>query len=162
MSKISPPFVRSAYNYDAMAVSDETGLFCDDESLTQQNFADECDINRIVETFTRTGDLPNKATLPPNFGDFTDARDFHSALNSVLAAQEAFMSLSPEIRTRFGNDPARLISFLEDEFNRPEAVKLGLVNPYSSPIPPERSQEAGGGGVGGASKKPTTEAPTEP
>lgn len=161
MTKISAPFVRSPYNYDAMAVSDETGLLCKDESLAQQHFADECDINRIVDTFTRTGELPNKALLPSNFGDFTDARDFHSALNSVLAAQEAFMSLSPEIRSRFGNDPARLIAFLNDEFNRPEAIKLGLVNPYSA-APPSAPQNAGAGGVAEPSQKATPEAPTGP
>ena len=50
MSKIVPPFVRSPFNYDAMAVSNETGLSCPEDTLTQQNFAEECDINRIVET----------------------------------------------------------------------------------------------------------------
>lgn len=89
MAKVSAPFVRSPYNYDVMLASDEAGLRCEDESLAQQNFRDECDINTIVRTFTRTGELPN-ATLPPQFGDFSGVCDFHSALNSVFAAQEAF------------------------------------------------------------------------
>ena len=44
------------------------------ESLTQQHFADECDINNIISNFDRTGFLVDP-TLPvgrsPQFGDFT-------------------------------------------------------------------------------------------
>lgn len=127
MSKVVVPFVRSAYNYDREAVSVETGLLCQDDTLAQQNFRDECDINTIVSTFTRTGDLP-EAPLPPQFGDFSDVSDFHSALNQVLAAQEAFLALSPDVRSRFGNDPQQLMNFIADEKNFDEAVTLGLIS----------------------------------
>lgn len=138
MAKISVPFVRSAYNYDVASVSDETGLRCEDESLAQQNFRDECDINVMIQTFTRNGEVP-QPSLPPRFGDFTGVRDFHSALNSVLAAQEAFLGLSPELRSRFGNDPQNLIMFLEDPANKAEAVELGLVVDKDLSTPATRS-----------------------
>ena len=35
--------------------------------------------------------------------------------------------MSADIRERFKNDPAEMISFLEDENNLPEAIKLGMV-----------------------------------
>ena len=41
-------FTRSAFNYDVDAVSKDTGFVSDEESLTQQNFKDECDINTIL------------------------------------------------------------------------------------------------------------------
>ena len=47
------PFVRNPYNYDMDQVSQETGLKCEDPSLTQQHCRDECDINVIVERFWR-------------------------------------------------------------------------------------------------------------
>jgi phage internal scaffolding protein len=39
------------------------------------------------------------------------------------------MALPAQIRSRFDNDPAKLIDFLENEQNHDEAIKLGLVNP---------------------------------
>jgi len=43
--------VRGPFQYDADAVSDETGLRCEDESLTVQADRDDVDINFIVERF---------------------------------------------------------------------------------------------------------------
>ena len=48
MGKFVPVFLRAFNNYDMGAVSDETGLRCEDASLTKQSFAEECDINTIV------------------------------------------------------------------------------------------------------------------
>ena len=59
------PFVRNPYNYDMAAVSQETGLKCQDPSLAQQHMKDECDINVIVERFGVTGQLPG-APLEPS------------------------------------------------------------------------------------------------
>lgn len=162
MAKISVPFVRSPYNYDSAAASIESGLCCQDDSLAQQNFKDECDINTIVNTFARTGELPS-GSLSPQFGDFTNIRDFHSALNSVLAAQEAFMTLDPAIRARFDNDPQNLMDFLSVPENRTEAEELGLVV-QASPAPEgaaARAKRPSGVGAGGTPAKPTPEASGE-
>lgn len=152
MAKVSPPFVRSAYNYDTMAASNESGLDCQDDSLAQQHFRDDCDINVIVNTFVRTGELPDPRVMP-QFGDFSGVRDFHSALNQVLEAQEAFLQLSPQVRARFNNDPGALIDFLNDDANYDEAVKLGLAvapsvgqdlsTPDAARSPTKRSRAAG-------------------
>ena len=122
------PFLRTAYNYDLDAASNESGLHCEDASLTQQHFKDECDINNILRQFNVTGLLPEN-TLSPRYGDFTGISDYHSALNQVIAAEDEFMRLPANIRARFNNDPAQLIDFLEKSDNKDEAIKLGLVNP---------------------------------
>jgi len=127
------PFLRTPYNYDVDKVSDETGLTCPEPTLAQQNFKDECDINYIVRQFGLTGELPGKP-LSPQYGDFTGVLDYHSAVNAVLAAQDDFMELPAQMRSRFNNDPAELIDFLSNEGNREEAIKLGLVaKPISEP-----------------------------
>ena len=59
MSKVVAPFVRSPYNYDMSAVSDETGLCCEDESLAIQSAKEDADINTIVRRFGLTGELPS-------------------------------------------------------------------------------------------------------
>lgn len=120
-------FVRSPYNYDRDAVSHETGLACDDPSRTQQQFLEEADINTIVRQFGLTGQLPQDLAVPQS-GDFSNVVDFQSAMNVVRAAEESFMELPGEIRARFANDPGRFLAFVNDESNRDEAVKLGIVN----------------------------------
>lgn len=127
MAKINQPFLRTPYNYDAMAVSNETGLKCEEETLAQQQFKDECDINNIMERFGLTGELP-ASPLPPQYGDFSGVLDYHSAMNAVLAAQDAFAELPATMRARFENDPYQLIRFLDDPNNRDEALALGLID----------------------------------
>lgn len=120
-------FVRGLYNYDADAASEEAGLKIDEsESVTQQQFAEEVDINTIVKRFGLTGELPNGVAMPVS-GDFTGVADFQSAMNVVRQAQEAFMELPAEVRYRFSNDPARVVEFLDNPENRDEAIKLGIV-----------------------------------
>lgn len=125
MSKNSV-FLRTPYNYDTDAASNESGLACEEPSLAQQHYKDECDINNILRQFNITGLLP-ESPLSPRFGDFTGIGDYHTALNRVMAAQNEFEALPAQIRARFNNDPAQLIEFLDDEKNRPEAEQLGLV-----------------------------------
>lgn len=126
MSQIVEVFLRSPFNYDRDQASDEAGLANDMPSMTQQSFAEDADINVIVERFGLTGQMPEP--LNPQYGDFSQVGDFQSAMNAIADAQSGFMSLPAALRARFGNDPAQLISFLEDPANRSEAVSLGLVN----------------------------------
>ena len=108
---IKAPFLRTPYNYDTNAASNESGLHCEDATLTQQHYKDETDINNILRQFNITGLLPEN-TLSPRYGDFSGISDYQSALNAVIAAESDF----------------ELINFLENDQNYDEAVKLGLVN----------------------------------
>lgn len=126
------PFIRSAYNYNMDEASLESAIEIDssikEENLTHQSFKEECDINTIVERFGLTGQLPDDIRMPLT-GDFTEVvNDYQTALNMVIAADNEFMKLPANIRERFRNDPAELISFLENEQNRDEAERLGIVN----------------------------------
>jgi len=129
------PFVRNPYNYDMALVSQETGLACKDPSLAQQHMKDECDINLIVERFGVTGQLPVRA-IEPSYGDFSGVSDYHTALNKIRAADEAFMALPAKLRAKFDHDPNALLNFLENEANRNEAIELGLIDgePVAQPI----------------------------
>lgn len=133
MIKKHEMFLRTPYNYDTDAASNESGLACEEPSLAQQHYKDECDINTILERFNITGLLP-QSPLSPRYGDFTGIGDYHTALNRVFAAQQEFEALPAPIRARFDNDPAKLIEFLEDENNRPEAEELGLVEKAAAEV----------------------------
>lgn len=151
-SSVTIPFIRTTYNYDMLAASDESGLKCEDVSLTQQSSKEECDINVILANVARGASLAESSKAPV-FGDFTgSANDLHEALNLVCDAQERFDTLPANIRARFYNDPANLLAFLEDGSNLDEAVKLGLVSSSEdlSIDPPAAHQ---GGKAGGAVEK---------
>jgi len=126
-------FLRTPYNYDKDAASNESGLHCEDASLAQQHFKEECDINTILQKFNITGLLPEQP-LSPRYGDFTGIGDYHTAMNRVLAVQQEFGALPAQIRARFNNDPAQLIEFLENSENRPEAEELGLVEKAAAEV----------------------------
>ena len=125
---INKVFLRTPYNYDIDEVSDETGLKCKGPSRTQQHMKDECDINRIVDRWLRTGDL-GAIDKSVRYGDFTGVGDYHSLCNRGLQSRHDFFSLPEHIRVRFGGDPAKLLAFLEDPKNREEGEKLGLLKP---------------------------------
>jgi len=126
--KISAPFLRTPYNYDTVAATNESAIACEDASLAQQHYRDECDINNILRQFNVTGLLP-ESPLPPKYGDFTGISDYKTALDRIIAADEVFFDLPAELRARFDNEPNNLIEFLDNEQNRAEAEKLGLVAP---------------------------------
>jgi phage internal scaffolding protein len=145
MSKI---FLRSLGNYDSDKVSVETGLVCEDPSLAQQSFRDECDINNILERFNVTGQLPVNP-LQPQFGDFSGVTDYQTALNAVLDAQESFDALPARVRERFANDPAAFVDFCLDTANRDEMKALGLIEgapegDFKSPNEPGTGEAAQG------------------
>lgn len=119
---------RTGFNYDRDAASNESGLECKDESLAIQSAEDESNINTIVRRFGLTGQLPDDVRMPQS-GDFTGVPDFHTAMNLVRAAQEEFLRVPAHIRARFANDPQAFMHFLEDDSNRAEAEKLGLLKP---------------------------------
>jgi len=119
---------RNGYNYDRDKASLETGLKCPEESLTKQSFTEEADINTIVRRFNLTGQLPENIRQPV-YADFENAFDFHSAMNAIRAAQESFDAMPADLRARFHNDPGEFVDFVNDNDNRAEAEKMGLVLP---------------------------------
>lgn len=131
---------NTGFNKDNDAVSLSAGFECVGESLAVQSAEEESNINTIVRRFGISGELPNNLRMPQS-GDFTGLPDFHAAMNLVRQAQEEFVRVPAEIRAKFNNDPARFMSFLDDESNYDEALKLGLVKPR--PVPPSGTPEGG-------------------
>lgn len=111
------------------------GLTCSKDSPVQQHFKESTDINNIVDNYTRTGML--NGSQNPVYDDFSDSFDFLEAQNKVIAARNAFSSLDSKLRSRFSNNPAKLLDFLADSNNKDEAIKLGLISePEPLPEPP--------------------------
>lgn len=131
------PFLRTQYNYDMAEASKESGLACLDPSMAQQQFCEESNINFIVDRYGLNGELPADVRVP-QYGDFTGVGDYQSALNAVREADASFMELPAKVRSRFDNDPQKLLEFVANDANRAEAVSLGLVPELAPPVEPAK------------------------
>lgn len=124
--------LRSAFSYDHDAVSMANGLSCPESTLTQQNTAEQTDINYIVAQFTRTGILPQAKQLP-TYGDFTGVSDYRQALDLIRESDNMFQNLPSEARKHFNNSPADFLDYMLNEPQQALIDKLGLSDYVDTP-----------------------------
>lgn len=115
---------KTIYNYKS-----PKGIVNNGASMTQSQFKDECDINKIMDRYFRTGCLsdPLNQLKPGTYGDFSEMGDYMENMNKIVQAREMFDALPSKVRERFGNNPGVMIEFVMDPDNREEAKKLGLL-----------------------------------
>lgn len=106
-----------------------------DKSLTHQSARDEVDIKRILA----------RGIMPPDpeqltFADVSEGMDFRTMMDTVASVHNSFSMLPSETRSRFHNDPAKLLDFVADPENEDEAIKLGLLPKPEIPQPVEDQQ----------------------
>lgn len=133
--------------YDTEA-DEKAGEACitifEDESLTQQQFAEDCDLNVLAYRFGLSGKpLPVEAIDPSYYGDLSDVPDLRTALDLVNDAKNKFLELPSKLRNRFDNSPAKLWAFVNDPENADEAVRLGLLARFQDETPPPEPAEPG-------------------
>jgi len=104
------------------------------KAMTKQSFKDECDINKIMAKFQKTGVLNHYAAHAPEYLD-VPAIDYLDAQLIISSANSMFAELPSSVRKRFNNSPDQFLDFIQDPKNHEEAVKLGLANPLSNPEP---------------------------
>ncbi len=131
------------------------GITFPDDGLTKQAFKDECDINNVMRRFEKDGVLEHVNKFQGDYGDFAAVQDYHTSLNEVLDASEAFNSLPAKMRKKFNNDPGEFLEFVTDDRNRDEMREMGLLS-ASATEPPE---DAPGGPAVSPAPQPT---PPEP
>lgn len=100
---------------------------------TQRQFADMCDINKIMESYNCGESITHLNRKVGRYGDFSNIPNYQSALETVQRAQEAFMALPAKTRNRFQNDPQELLNFCSDSNNYNEAIELGLISKPANP-----------------------------
>lgn len=96
------------------------------ETRTVQYEKDKCDINNILKKYQATGLIDHVSRYNGDYSDLGGVQDYHSSLNQVLEAQNAFDSLPSSIRNKFSNDPGQFLAFVSDANNMDEMVELGL------------------------------------
>lgn len=107
-------------------------------SRTIKSQAYETDINNMVKGITpftqriRPGFYIDETILPYNY---------EAQFNAVLQAQEAFMLLPPDVRSKFDNDPALLADALGDFSRHDELRSLGVLPPLTTNDPVAKPQK---------------------
>jgi len=133
---MSKTFIRTAYNDPYV----DTGVkFVDidgvpEKSLTVQSEVEECDINVIVDRYTKSGLLP-VMNQSPVYGDVTDAASYQEAMNIVIEAEKAFNSLPAKYRKEFENNPAQFLDFMNNPENEEKMREWGLLPQIEAPEP---------------------------
>lgn len=123
--------------YNARAVSDSVAVDTGRETLVQQQFANEVDVNTIVRRFGVTRQMPSGPSGGV-YGDFTGITDFESASAAVERAREGFMSLDAGVRERFGNDPGAYLDYVSGLTDEELGPEVGGPAPVAlvAPVPP--------------------------
>ena len=119
------------------------------EGLTKQSFKDECNINKIMAKFQRTGMINHYSKHAPQYMNIP-AIEYHEALNMIAEANSMFAELPSSVRDKFANDPEKFLEFVQNPKNNDELVEMGLANPPLSSQEPDPPT------------KPSATAPTEP
>lgn len=96
------------------------------KSLTKQSFTDECDINKIMAKYQKTGTLTHINNRPPRYEDVSQIGDFREAQEKVAIGKSMFAILDAQTRERFGNDPANFFEFASDPENERQVLEMGF------------------------------------
>ncbi len=126
--------IRSAYDGSRVEVLTGGG-----DSMTREAFADELDINKIVERYARGGQLP-LTTADARYGDVSEVNDYKSALDFVFAAKGQLRDLPVAAREQLSSDPEAYWLRLDAAVDREGLVDLGLlealppVDPIVDPV----------------------------
>lgn len=114
------------------------GLFAIDvggKSRTKQEFIDDCDVNRIIDRFHKTGQLPAPRGTP-SYMDVSAVPTLQEALQVMSDAEAAFARLPAKVRAEFQNDPMEFVKFASDKENEDRMREFGLLEPLPAPRVP--------------------------
>jgi hypothetical protein len=139
---VVPPPPNAFYDFNkstapAAAVPQDTRAFPVGPTLTRQEFADECDINVLMERYQNRdiGAIMRAAGEPAYY-------DFASMPNTLMGfmkltqdAENAFMTLPAQVRREFDNDPIAFVDYASDPSNLDQMRSWGLAPPAPSAPP---------------------------
>lgn len=106
------------------------------DGKTVQSEKDNCDINKIMSRYNKTGRLPELIKQNPIWGDFSRSRELQDAFVIVEKAQLQFNALDADVRNEFENDPVKFLEFVENPANEKRLVEMGLAKEKPKPNEP--------------------------
>lgn len=119
----------------AVSNGEDFATYPEGDSMTRQEFAEECDINNIMKGYNvqDIGALMRQG-MEANYVDFskmpTTLMDF---MDLQFQAEEAFMTLPADVRKQFDNDPMQFVEYGANPENVEQMRKWGLAEPAKTP-----------------------------
>lgn len=107
-------------------------------SLTRQEFAEECDINTIMERYEKTGAISHVNRAEPVYLDTTLYPGLQASMDAFREAGVAFNALPAVVRREFDNDPQKFVEFAVNPENLGRMREWGLAAPEKLPDAPMR------------------------
>jgi len=136
LKAVEPIIIRSTYSPKY-----QCGLSFEGEvSLTHQSPSAECDINAIMARYQKTGVIDHVQRRTPQYGDFSQVKDYRENYQMILNAQESFMALPAHVRARFENDPALFLDYVQNPENLDGIRQLGLLMDTSNVVPTPKGE----------------------
>lgn len=106
------------------------------DSVTQQCFKQECDINFILSKARKTGLIDHVNMYKGDYSDVSNVPTYQEALQVINDASQAFSTLPSDIRKRFSNDPQEFLDFVHNPDNIDSMIEMGLMKPSASVVEP--------------------------
>lgn len=122
--------IRSAYSEKP-----RVQINCGPISRTKQAHREECDINNIMQKYTKTNIIEHARKHQGEYG-FCTSTDFKESLDLINKAQNMFDELPSKARNKFENDPGAFLDYVQDPANQDDLYDLGLAI-----LPPQAPDE---------------------
>ncbi len=133
------------------------------DGRTQQCHKDECDIEKIMSRFQRTGTISHVNKYQGVYADYSEY-DFAEQTRRLNAGIEVFDALPGEVRREFNQDPQAFFNFVNDPANKDDLLeKLPALAKPGTQLPPQRiAQGADELAAVAAASEPASETPATP
>lgn len=133
---------------------DPCGIDCSADGRTRQEFADECDINKLMATYERNGTLNHYNAMQGEYLDISEVPDLQEALAIMKRGESAFMSLPATVRREFDNDAVKFVEFAQDPANIDKLREWKLAAPLPLEPPPQKVEIVNPGAPGASVAAP--------
>lgn len=109
---------------------EKQGIIFKEPTMTVQSEKDNCDINVIMNRYATCGTpLPYRTDgVQPVYADVSELGDYMENFQRCKQAEEMFNALPSALRKELDNNPANLISFIQDKKNESRCIEYGLIN----------------------------------
>jgi len=92
----------------------------------KQSMKDECDVNKIVERFQKSGLISHLGAGVPAFVDVSELGDYRSVIEQVRSVEAYFAGLPAKVRSVFKNDARSFMDYLETAPTVQDLEEVGL------------------------------------
>lgn len=116
---------------------EKQGIIFKEPTMTVQSEKDNCDINVIMNRYATCGTpLPYRTDgVQPVYADVSELGDYMENYQRCKQAEEMFNNLPSALRKELDNNPANLLSFIQDEKNKERCYEYGLLNKPAVEVP---------------------------